>query len=547
MTTTNGSIDQGVEDVDVVVIGAGFAGMYMAYRLRESGFRVHGYEAGSDVGGVWYWNRYPGARCDSESLYYSYSFLEDIEQSWPIQERYPKQPEILRYLNHVADRIEIRKHFSFNTRVVSLVFDDAANQWIVTTESGDVQRCRWVVTAIGCLSKPIEPTYVGEETFAGRLLYTSRWPHEPVDFGGQRVGVVGTGSSGIQIIPVVAQDAAHLTVFQRTAQFTLPAANTVLPPDFVSMWKKNYREWRRRGRESVAGAPSPSPCVSALDVSDEQRVAAYEASWEQGGYVFASGTFNDVLTNEAANETAADFVRSKIDEIVRDRQVADRLKPYGYPIATKRIPLDTNYYATFNRPNVELVDIRQTPIERIVPTGVQTTEALHELDMLIYATGFDAITGPLLAIDIRGRDGIRLADDWKNGPQTYMGLSIPGFPNLFTITGPGSPSVLGCVPVTIEQNVEWISDFLVWAGDRGVTRIEPSRSAAQQWTAHVQDLADKTLYPNTASWYTGGNIEGKPRVFLPYVGGYNGFRNKCDDIANRDYDGFDLRSDVAAL
>jgi cation diffusion facilitator CzcD-associated flavoprotein CzcO len=546
MTSKNSSIDQVTEDVDVVVIGAGFAGMYMTHRLRDAGFRVHGYEAGSDVGGVWYWNRYPGARCDSESLYYSYSFLEDVEQSWPIQERYPKQPEILRYLNHVADRIDIRKHFSFNTRIASLVFDDPANQWIVTTESGQVQRCQWVVTAVGCLSKPIEPSFPGEDTFAGLLLYTSRWPHEPVDFSGQRVGVVGTGSSGIQIIPAVAQTAAHLTVFQRTAQFTLPAANAILPPDFVAMWKANYREWRRRGRESVAGAPSPSPCISAFDVTDEQRAAAYEASWEQGGYVFASGTFNDVLTNEAANDTAADFVRAKIDAIVRDQRIADRLKPYGYPIATKRIPLDSDYYATFNRPNVELVDIKQTPIEQIVATGVQTTEELHELDMLIYATGFDAITGPLLAIDIRGQDGVRLADEWKDGPLTYMGLSIPGFPNLFTITGPGSPSVLGCVPVTIEQNVEWIDGFLAWASARGVTRIEPSRSSAQEWTTHVQELADKTLYPHTASWYTGGNIDGKPRVFLPYVGGYNGFRNKCDEVAGQSYAGFDLHHRVAA-
>ena len=528
--------------VDAVVIGAGFAGIYMAYRLRESGFSVHGFEAGSDVGGTWYWNRYPGARCDSETMYYSYSFLSDLEQEWPLQERYPEQPDILRYLGHVADRIDIRKDFTFGARVTGAAYDDLDNTWTVTTEAGDVARCRWLVTAVGCLSDASIPDIVGLDTFAGRVLHTARWPHEPVDFSGMRVGIVGTGASGIQAIPVIAEQAAHLTVFQRTAQFTIPAANGTLQPEMVALWKENYREWRRRSLVSRGGFPYPSSIRSALELSPEDRREAFEAAWEQGGFVFSLGTFSDILTDPVANEAAADFVRSKIADTVDDPAVAEMLTPRDFPFATKRLPLDTNYYATFNRQNVTLVDLRRTPIERVTPEGVETAGGVHDVDVLIFATGFDALTGPLLSMDIRGRDGRTLREAWEEGPVTYLGLGVPGLPNLFTITGPGSPSVLANMPTAIEQHVDWIGDCLGWLREHGIDRIEPSREATTRWTAHVQAVANLTLYPKATSWYMGANIPGKPRLFLPYVGGLDVYRRKCDEVAAAGYRGFEMRS-----
>jgi cation diffusion facilitator CzcD-associated flavoprotein CzcO len=534
------------ETLDAVVIGAGFAGMYMVYRLRQAGFAVHGFEAGDGVGGTWYWNRYPGARCDSETMYYSYSFLKDVEQEWPLQERYPGQPEILRYLNHAADRMDVLKDFTFNARVSSIAFDDSEKTWTVQTESGQSRRSRWVITAVGCLSDANVPEIEGADSFAGQLLHTGQWPHEPVDFTGKRVGIVGTGASGIQAIPVIAAQADHLTVFQRTAQFTIPAANGPLSEDLAAMWKENYEEWRRRGRFSRGGVPYPATDRTALEMTAEERREAYEAAWEEGGFVFALGTFADLLVDEDANETAAEFVRSKIDEIVQDPGVAEMLKPREFPFATKRLPLDTDYYQTFNRPNVTLVDIKQTPIERITPTGVQTTAGFHELDVLVFATGFDALTGPLLAMNIRGRAGRKLADAWGEGPVTYLGLGVPEFPNLLTITGPGSPSVLSNMPVSIEQHVEWIGDFMEWARQHDVEEVEPTHQATLEWTAHVQEVANTTLYPKAASWYMGANIPGKPRLFLPYVGGVDTYRYKCDEVAGHGYEGFELHTSQTA-
>jgi cyclohexanone monooxygenase len=534
------------ETIDAVVIGAGFAGMYMVYRLRQAGFSVHGFEAGDGVGGTWYWNRYPGARCDSETMYYSYSFLSDVEQEWPLQERYPGQPEILRYLNHVADHMDVKKDFTFNARVSGITFDDSDQTWTVRTEGGESRRSRWVITAVGCLSDANHPKIAGAESFQGRQLHTGNWPHEPVDFTGKRVGIVGTGASGIQAIPVIAEQAEHLTVFQRTAQFTIPAANGPLSEDMAEMWKDNYPEWRRRARFSRGGVPYPATDRTALEMTADQQRAAYEAAWEEGGFVFALGTFADILTDEEANQTAADFVRAKIDEIVHDPQVAEMLKPWEFPFATKRLPLDTNYYETFNRPNVTLVDIKRTPIERITPTGVQTTAGTHELDILVYATGFDALTGPLLNMNISGREGRTLADAWAEGPVTYLGLGVPSFPNLLTITGPGSPSVLSNMPVSIEQHVEWIGDFLEWAREHGVEQVEPNQQATLEWTAHVQEIANTTLYPKAASWYMGANIPGKPRLFLPYVGGVDTYRYKCDEVAANGYEGFELKSHETA-
>jgi cyclohexanone monooxygenase len=525
-----------------VVIGAGFAGLYMLYRLREQGFSVHGFEQGEGVGGTWYWNRYPGARCDSEIMYYSFSFMPDLEQEWPLEERYPGQPEILRYLEHVADRLDLRKDFTFGARVTALEYDEAANLWTLRTEQGHTATARYVVTAVGCLSTANMPEFRGADSFRGVTLHTGMWPREPVDFTGQRVGVIGTGASGIQAIPVIAGQAAHLTVFQRTAQFTIPAENGPLDPQFVGLWKQNYREWRRRGRESTGGIPYARSAVGALEVPEDERRAIYEAAWGAGGFTFTFGTFADVLVNEEANQTATEFVWSKIDQIVRDPEVADMLKPRTFPFGTKRVPLDTNYYETYNRPNVTLVDLRRTPVEEITPTGVRTSGGEYELDVIVYATGFDALTGPLEALGIRGRHGRALAREWKEGPRTYLGLAVPGFPNLFTITGPGSPSVLSNMPVSIEQHVEWIADCLAYLREHGTDVMEATEPATVNWTDHVQQVANRTLYPKAASWYMGANIPGKPRLFLPYVGGVGRYRQICDQVAADGYEGFALSS-----
>jgi cyclohexanone monooxygenase len=526
------------EPLDAIVIGAGFAGLYMVYRLREDGFSVRGFERGDGVGGTWYWNRYPGARCDSEIMWYSFSFLPDIEQEWPLTERYPGQPEILRYLEHVARRLDLYKNFTFGAQVNALEYDEGTGLWNLRTAQGDAVTARYVVTAVGCLSAANRPEFPGAGRFAGRSLHTGDWPREPVDFSGKRVGVIGTGASGIQAIPVIAEQAAHLTVFQRTAQFTIPAQNGPLDQDYVSLLKRNYQEWRRRARDSRGGMPNPTSTVSALEVPSDERRAIYEAAWGAGGFGFTFGTFKDLLMSEESNATAADFVRGKIDQIVRDPEVADLLKPRAFPFATKRLPLDTNYYQTFNRPNVTLVDLRRTPIEEITAAGVRTSGGRHDLDVIVYATGFDALTGPLEALGIRGRGGESLGDAWRDGPRTYLGLSVPGFPNLFTITGPGSPSVLSNMPVAIEQHVEWIGGCLRDLRSRGAAIIEATWPATEAWTGHVQEVAHRTLYPKAASWYMGANIAGKPRLFLPYVGGLNVYQHKIDEVAANGYEGF---------
>ena len=544
------TFDDGAATVtDAIVIGAGFAGLYMLYRLREQGMSVRGFEAGGGVGGTWYWNRYPGARCDSESMYYSYSFLPDLEQEWPLEERYPGQPEILRYLEQVADRLKLRVDFTFNSRVTSACYDEDTNRWTVRTADGAEATATYLVTAVGCLSAANQPVFPGAGEFGGRMLHTANWPHEPVDLAGKRVGVIGTGASGIQAIPVIAEQAGQLTVFQRTAQFTIPAANGPLDPQLAALWKQNYREWRRRGRHSRAGIPYPASTISALEVPAEQRRAAFEAAWDQGGFMFSQGTFNDLVVDPRANETAAEFIRSKIDEIVADPAVADLLKPRTFPFGTKRLPLDTDYYQTFNRPNVTLVDLRATPIERITPDGIRTTEADHPLDVIVFATGFDALTGPLEALGIQGRQGRSLTEAWSQGPKTYLGLAVPGFPNLFTITGPGSPSVLSNMPVSIEQHVEWISDCLSYLREHGVAAIEARHDAMELWSDHVQQVANRTLYPQAASWYMGANIPGKPRLFLPYIGGVGHYRDKCAAVAASGYEGFELigRNEMAAV
>jgi cation diffusion facilitator CzcD-associated flavoprotein CzcO len=530
----------GKDEFDVIVIGAGFAGIFAVFRLRQAGLAVHGFEAGGGVGGTWYWNRYPGARCDSESMFYSYSFLPEFEQEWPLNERYPGQPVILRYLEQVAARLDVLKDFTFNARVRDITFDDDQRRWTVRTSNGLQASAKYVVTAVGCLSAANRPEFPGAGRFEGVSLYTANWPHEPVQLTGQRVGVIGTGASGIQAIPVIAEHAAHLTVFQRTPQFTIPAGNGPLDPEVVRMWKANYREWRRRGKISAGGAPYSAAEVRAREVTPAERRAMFERCWDQGGPVILFGAFGDLLTDEWANQTAADFVRSKIDEIVTDPAVADMLKPRTYPFATKRLPLDTNYYATFNRPNVTLVDLRRTPIEEITATGVRTSEREHDIDILVYATGFDALTGPLLSMRISGRGGISLAEQWADGPRTYLGLAVPGFPNLFTITGPGSPSVLTNMPSAIEQHVDWVAECIEHLEASQIDLVEATDEATATWTQHVQEVAAGTLYPKAASWYMGANVPGKPRLFLPYVGGLHVYRGKCAEVAASGYEGFRL-------
>ena len=447
-------------DYDAVVIGAGFAGLYMVYRLREAGFRVLGLEAGDGVGGTWYWNRYPGARCDSESMYYSFSFLPELEQEWPLEERYPTQPVILRYLQTVAERLDLLKDFTFGARVDSVRYDDAASQW--TIGAGDLLSvtARYVITATGALSAANRPQFDGAGDFAGEQYSTASWPREPVPLAGQRVGLIGTGSSGVQVLPELARQARSVTVFQRSAQFVTPARQERLDPRMVALWKANYQEIRRRTKITAGGIPIPSPVLSALEMSAAERAAVCEEAWRRGGIWFLDGTFTDTVTSPEANAIMADFVRAKISQIVDDPAVAEKLMPRTHAWGTKRVPVGSDYYETYNLPHVSLVDLRADPIEQITPGGIRTRSAEHPLDVIVYATGFDALTGSVVRLGVAGRDGDRLEDAWAGGPRTYLGLMVPRFPNLFTITGPGSPGVVTNVPVAIEQHVEWVADLL---------------------------------------------------------------------------------------
>jgi len=528
-------------DWDALIIGAGFSGLYQLHSLRDRlGLSVQVLEAGDGVGGTWYWNRYPGARCDSESYCYSYSFSDELEQEWNWSERYPEQPEIMRYLNHVADRFDLRRDIRFGVRVTEARYDEAANRWHVTTEAGEQLTAKFLITAVGCLSSANVPDIPGLESFTGRWYHTGQWPHDGVDFTGKRVGLVGTGSTGIQATPVIAATAAHLTVFQRTPNFSVPARNGPMADEFQREVKANYGEIRRKMRATTNGHPYSISGRSALEVAAEERQALYEAAWEQGGLQFRA-TFQDLLVNKAANDTAVEFIRSKIRQVVKDPAVADTLTAFDHPYAAKRPPIDTEYFETFNRDNVTLVDVRTSPIERITPQGIRTRDGEYDLDIIVFATGFDAMTGPLMRIGIHGRDGRSLKDMWNAGPRTYLGLQVAGFPNLFTITGPGSPSVLCNMPVAIEQHVDWITDCIAYMRERGLERIEATADAADKWVEHVNEAADATLLPLAASsWYLGANVPGKPRVFMPYAGGMARYRDICNDVATKGYEGFSL-------
>ena len=534
------------EAYDVVVVGAGFAGMYMLYRLRGLGFSARVYEQGSGVGGTWYWNRYPGARCDVESMQYSYSFSDALQQEWDWSERYASQPEILRYANHVADRFDLRSDMQFNTTVEACTFDEFAGDWSVRTSDGKTVRARFVVLATGCLSNARKPDIRGLDGFKGPVYHTGNWPHEKIDFTGLRVGIIGTGSSGIQSVPVIAGEAKHLTVFQRTPNYSIPAQNAPLSAEERAAVRKIYPEMRRFAREEAKnGIYTEMPDRGALDDGDNARRARYEARWQYGGLTFMS-VYNNLALDKAANDTAADFVRGKIAQTVKDPATAQLLQPTTYPIGTKRICIDTDYFETFNRANVTLVDIKANPIQEILPQAVRAGGKDYEVDALVLATGFDAMTGSVAKIDIRGRDGRTLNRKWAEGPKTYLGLMSVGFPNLFIITGPGSPSVLSNMIVSIEQHVDWIADCLGFMRDRSLQTIEPEADAEEKWVAHVNEVANATLYPQANSWYMGANIPGKPRIFMPYIGGVGAYRQICNEVAAKGYEGFAMTAAARA-
>ena len=503
------------ETYDVVVVGAGFAGMYMLHRLRGLGLSVRVYEQGGDVGGTWYWNRYPGARCDVESMQYSYSFSDELQQEWDWSERYAPQPEILKYANHVADRFDLRSGIQLDTRVDRAVFDENANQWSVTTSDGSTVTTKYVVLATGCLSNARMPDIKGLADFKGKVYHTGHWPHERIDFTGRRVGVIGTGSSAIQSVPIIAEQASHLTVFQRTANFSIPARNASLSAEERQSWRADYPEIRRKAREETRnGIYTEVPDRGALDDGDNERRAKYEARWARGGLTFMS-VYNNLALDKAANDTAADFVRDKIAEIVKDPQTAKLLQPNNHPIGSKRICIDSDYFAAFNRANVTLVDIKSNPIEEILPDAVRAGGKDYEVDALVLATGFDAMTGSVAKIDIRGRKGQTLNQKWAEGPKTYLGLMSAGFPNLFIITGPGSPSVLSNMIVSIEQHVDWIADCIAWMRDRDLDSMEAKKEAEDNWVDHVNEVAQGTLYPQANSWYMGANSRANRRSSCP--------------------------------
>lgn len=536
------------ETFDAVIVGAGFAGLYMLHRLRNLGLSAVVFEQGDNVGGTWYWNRYPGARCDAESLAYSFSFSEQLEQDWEWSERYATQPEILAYAEHVADRFDLRRDIRFDSRVESAVFDEAENRWQVSSGRGDRITAQFCIMATGCLSVPQRPDIDGLDDFAGDLHQASLWPHEGVDFTNKRVGVIGTGSSAIQAIPVIAEQAGSLTVFQRTPNFSVPAVNGVLDPQWVAQFKANYRAHRANHKQGMGqgfGDLEIEPkeqgpvAMAGAELTDAQLQAVLENYWQTGGARFM-GAVGDAIVSEETNRAFADFVHAKIRATVNDAAVAEVLCPFDHPIGSKRICVDSDYYKTYNRANVQLVDVAASPIQKITATGVQVDGYVHELDVLVLATGFDAMTGALLRMDIRGVEGVSLADKWVAGPVSYLGLTVAGFPNLFTITGPGSPSVLSNMLVSIEQHVDWLADCIAHMQSQQLARIEAADTAQNQWVAHVNEIANATLFPKGGSWYLGANVAGKPRVFMPYAGGVGAYREFCDAVAQDDYRGFEF-------
>lgn len=523
--------------LDVIVVGAGFAGLYLLHKFRQMGLSARAFEAGDDVGGTWYWNRYPGARCDIESIDYSFSFDPYLEQEWEWSEKYATQPEILRYARHVAERFDLRRDITFGTRVEQAVWDEDASCWNVTTDQGEAVSGRFFIMATGCLSQPKDIDIPGIENFTGAIYRTHSWPHECVDFSGKTVGIIGTGSSGIQSIPLIAEQADHTTVFQRTANYSIPAGNGPIAPEKLAV-RQRYQDYREEARWTNVGVPGKQAMDFALTVSEEERQQRYQELWDKGAIPHLGSEFADLLLDEKANDTLAQFVRGKIRSVIEDSRVADILTPTEFPICTKRACLDTNYFQTFNKPNVDIVDIKANPITSITATGIATRDQDFGFDAIVFATGFDAMTGALLAVDIRGSNGLSLKEKWAHGPLNYLGLTVSGFPNFFMITGPGSPSVLSNMILSIEQHVEWIADCLDYMDRENLTRIDATETAENGWVEYGTATSDMTLFPQAKSWYMGANVPGKPRVCLPYVGGVAAYRRVCNDVAAQDYLGF---------
>jgi len=531
-------------DLDVAVVGAGFAGLYLVHRLREQGFSVKAFDAADDVGGTWYWNRYPGARCDIPTTDYTYSFDPELEKVWTWSEKYATQPEILDYLRLVADRYDLRRDIVFSTTIESAVWDDAAARWRLVTDKGDEVVCRHYVMASGCLSLPKTPDIPGANDFAGEVYFTGKWPHEPVDFTGKRVAVIGTGSSAIQSIPLIAEQADELVVFQRTPNFSIPAHNGPPPADRLAEIAADRDAYREAAKWSRGGVPREVTTIMGTTASPELRRERFEAAWEAGELFAILGIFADQGFNPETNEIVSEMLREKIREVVKDPETADSLCPTDYPFGTKRPCLDTNYFQTFNLPHVRLVDLRKNPIVTIKSDGIDTAQESFGFDAIVFATGFDAMTGPLVAVDITGRNGVTLKEKWADGPSTYLGLTTVGFPNFFAVTGPGSPSVLSNMTVSIEQHVDWIADCLTDMRNQGFDTIEPTPVAESGWNQHVADCAAITLYEKANSWYMGANVPGKPRVFYPYIGGVDSYRAACDEVRSRGYFGFRLSGPV---
>jgi cyclohexanone monooxygenase len=523
--------------VDVVIVGAGFSGLYLLHRTRKQGFSTRCFERGDGVGGTWYWNRYPGARCDVESMQYSYGFDDDLQQEWEWPEKFSGHADIRAYADHVTDRFDLRQHIDFETEVRAAHYDEATKRWNIETNSGEKVSAKHFVMAGGCISTAQIPKFEGLDDYKGKTYHTGRWPHEPVSFKGMRVAVIGTGSSAIQAIPVIAQEAAHLTVFQRQANFTIPSRNHKMTPEYADTWKVDYPEKRKEMRQMPNGVIRELNNKSALAVSEEERLATYEERWKQGGSGFL-GAFNDIMTDNAANDTMAEFVRNKIRATVKDPVAAEILCPTTHPIGTKRLCVDTNYYETYNRDNVELLDISQSPIDSLTAKGLNAVGREFEFDAIVFATGFDAMTGTLFNVDIKGRGGLELKKKWEAGPRTYLGLMTERFPNMFMITGPGSPSVKSNMITSIEQHVDLVADTIIHMRDHGLEVMEPELQAEDEWVDHVQVVAYKTLFPQANSWYMGANIPGKPRLFMPYIAGVGSYRKTCEEMVAGGYKGF---------
>ncbi len=535
-----------MQTVEVLVIGAGFAGLRALYKFRSLGYKVRVLEASEDVGGVWYHNGYPGARCDVESYDYSYSFSPELEQEWRWSERYATQPEILRYINHVAERFDLRKDIQFNTRMTNAIYDESLAHWRIETEGGKIFQAQFLLMCVGQLSTTKSPSYPGMSDYKGKVIHSGIWPKHEVSYTGKRVAIIGTGSSGMQMTPVIAKEAKHLTVFQRTANYSVPAANAPVSDEEDAQVKANYRQRRERAWNSATGLGFMPNKTSALDVTPQEREQAYEASWNRLGFGFAL-TYYDILLNKQANDTAADFIRRKIAGVVNDPVVRDKLLPKNHAFAARRPSVDSGYFQAFNRDNVELADVRESPIVEFTSTGIRTTAKLHELDMIIFATGFDVFTGSLFKPDIVGRGGMTLKKKWADGPVTHLGVGVSDFPNLFIVVGPGSPSLLSNVMVSTEEQIDWMAAFIEHMKSHGQNVFEVQPTAEKEWGEHINERVKETLYLSTDSYYNGAEVKGKPRVFMPYSGGVRGYRRILHKCASEGYTGFQFSTHASTL